>query len=478
MVATSPNLNSLADTDPSPADNSYYTFIFGTQPAYDMAVTSITTSQFLAAGNVNITGVLRNFGSTTITSVRMNYKIDGGATVSATLSGLNIAPLATYAFTHTTPWTATVGTHTIDAWADELNISNVDANPSDDHKIKSVSVLSESVQRKPLFEIFTSSTCGPCKPGNEAFHAIVDLKNPDDHVIIKYQQDFPGTGDPYCTTEATNRRATPYGINSIPRMEIDGGWDGNASSFTTALYDAARAIPAQYKMDGTFNVNNKSVTAKVKFSPLFNASGAKLYVAILERLTTANVKSNGETEFEQVMKKMLPNENGTTLPAVSIGAWDSLSFNYTFNGSYRLPSNGQPANVINHATEHSVEGFYDTYVIAWIQAADKSVYQAVNLTSLTPTSTEDFSATVSEIEVYPNPASDRIQATLHLKEQDNILATLVDNNGSVVETKSVRLDAGAQTIQFNTSALSSGLYHLMIFDSKNNSSVHKVVVQH
>lgn len=476
-VATSPNLVSLAATDPTPADNSYYSFIPGTQPAYDMSVTSITTSPYQAVGNVNVTGVIRNLGSTTITSLTLNYKIDAGAAVSAPLTGLSIAPLATYNFTHTTPWAAAIGSHTVEVYATNLNGANPDANPSDDSKIKSISVMSENVQRLPLFEIFSSSTCGPCAPGNTNYKSIVSTKPSSEYVNLKYQQDFPGTGDPYCTTEAVNRRGY-YAINSIPRMEIDGGWDGNASSFTTALYDAARAIPAQYKLEGTYGVNNKTVTAKARFSPLFNAAGAKLYVAILEKKTTANIKSNGETEFFDVMKKMLPSEAGTAVPAVTIGNWDSLSFTYTFNGNYRLPGDGQTANRINHTTENSIEEFTDLYVIAWIQGADKQVYQAANLVSNTPVGMQEFSNAIQQVDVYPNPTTDVLNVTLNMKNNDNVLATLVDINGNMIESKSINTIPGQNTVQFNTKNLAQGMYHVMIFDSKNNSSVHKVMVQH
>lgn len=477
MVPLSPNLVALSGTDPTPADNSYYTFIPGTQPAFDMSVTSITTSQYLAAGNVNVAGVIRNLGSTTITSLTMNYKIDGGTAVSAPLTGLSIAPLATYNFTHPTPWNATIGNHTIEAYATDLNGANADVNPGDDSKIKSVSVMSETVQRLPLFEIFSSSTCGPCKPGNENFHTVVSTKPSEDYVKVKYQQDFPGTGDPYCTTESVNRR-NYYAINSIPRMEIDGGWDGNASSFTTALYDAARAVPAQYKMNGTYGVDNKSVSAKVRFSPLFNATGAKLYVAVLEGKTTSNVKSNGETEFLNVMKKMLPNENGTTVPAVTIGNWDSITLNYTFNGSYRLPTDGATANRINHATEHSVEEFTDLYVIAWIQGSDKQVYQAANLTSLTPVGLNDISNSIAAIDVYPNPSSDRVKVELNMKSNDMLIASLIDLNGNVISSKAIQATQGKNSIEFDVQNLANGVYNILIFDSKNNSSVQKIVVNH
>jgi len=477
-VALSPNLASLAQTDPTPADNSYYTFIPGMQPAFDLSATSITTNKYVSVGNTTITGVIKNIGTTTITSMTMNYKIDGGAPVTAILSGLNISSLSSYNFTHTVPWNATIGAHTVEVYATNLNGSNIDANTANDKTTKTINVLSEVVQRIPLFEVYTSSTCPPCKAGNENFHTIVDTKPATDFVSVKFQQDFPGTGDPYATTETVNRRSSYYGITSIPRMEIDGGWDGNANSFTTALYDAARALPAQYKLTGTYAQVGPSFTAKVKFSPLFNATGAKVYVAILEKSTIKNIKSNGETIFYQVAKKMLPSELGTTLPNVAVGNWDSLTMNYTFNGNYRLATDGTAANHINMAIEHAVEDFKNLYVVAWIQGTDKQVYQAANLTSLYPLGTTDFTATIKNVSVYPNPTSDEINIELNMKESDEILTSLVDMNGNMIETKSVKTTLGTNKITFNVSKLAQGIYNVLIFDSKNNSSVHKITVQH
>ncbi|HMN33676.1 MAG TPA: T9SS type A sorting domain-containing protein [Chitinophagaceae bacterium] len=478
-VAGAPNMPSLSTGDPSPIDNSYYAFIPGTQPQYDLTVKSITTNPFLVAGNTNITGVIRNLGTATITSFDLNYKIDNGATVTAPITGVNIASLTTYNFTHPTQWNATIGQHTVDVWATNLNGNNPDANPADDHKTSSIGVLSENVQRLPLYEIFTSSTCPPCKPGNENFHTIISGKPANDFVYIKYQEDFPGTGDPYATTESVNRR-NYYAINTIPRMEIDGGWDGNANSFTNTEYNQSRLVPAYFKLEGNYKVDNKTVNTKVKFSPLTTVvNGVKLHVAILEGTTSLNKKSNNENYFYQVMKKMVPNENGTAIsPNLTVGNWDSLSLSYTFNGNYRLPSDGQPANVIKHATEHSVEEFTDLMAIAWIQGPDKVVYQAVNLTSLVPVGVEDFTATIKDIQVYPNPAQDIMNIQIDAKANEKIIATLVDLNGNIINASSHSIQQGANTITINTKGIANGIYHLMLIDSRNNSSVHKIVIQH
>ncbi len=480
-IATSPNLLSLAATDPTPADNSYYTFMQGVQPNYDMHMVSISTPSYVVTGNNNITGIIQNFGAVPVTSFTINYKIDGGAVVSAPVTAVNVTSNGTYTFTHATPWSATVGTHTCECYATNIN-GNPDANTANDATMKTINVLSEIVQRIPLFEIFTSSTCGPCAPGNTNYHSIVDLKSADDFVSIKFQQDFPGTGDPYCTTEGFNRRNF-YAINSIPRMEIDGGWDGNASSFTTALYDEARAVPAQFKMQGSFlNVpSTKTLSGKVKYAPLFNntASNSKLYIAIIENLTTANVKSNGETKFEQVMKKMIPSDVGAALPAHNAGIWDSTTFTYTFNGNYRLPADGQAANRINHTTEHSVENFGNLRIVAWIQstAADKQVFQAINLTGSFPTGIkEDVSVSIKNVEMYPNPTTTSLNVTMDMKSADDIMIYIVNTQGEMVKAITKKVQSGTNKIALDMSTLASGSYYITVLDSKNNSSTHQISV--
>ena len=52
------------------------------------------------------------------------------------------------------------------------------------------------------------------------------------------------------------------------------------------------------------------------------------------------------------------------------------SVTYTFQGNYRLPSNGQAANIIDHTKEHSVENFENLRAVVWIQDGNKAVHQS------------------------------------------------------------------------------------------------------
>src|SRR5690606_325058 len=116
----------------------------------------------------------------------------------------------------------------------------------------------------------------------------------NDYIAIKYQQDFPGTGDPYCTDESVSRRNF-YAINSIPRMEIDGGWDGNANSFTDALHNEAKAKPSFLELTANHTISDsgKTITVNVNMNPLADLTSAQntIYISIIERTTFDNKKS-------------------------------------------------------------------------------------------------------------------------------------------------------------------------------------------
>ena len=172
----------------------------------------LTTSQYQVAGDVTVTSVFRNLGTETITDLEFNYVSDLGTPVAQNVTGLNIAPFATATLSHNVPLNLATGTHLVEAYMDRLNKVNVDSRPNNDRASKSIFVMAKFEQRLPLFEIFSSSTCGPCTPANANYKSITDLKDNTKYVDIKYQQDFPGTGDPYRTTESVNRRDTMLSI--------------------------------------------------------------------------------------------------------------------------------------------------------------------------------------------------------------------------------------------------------------------------
>jgi len=184
-----------------------------------------------------------------------------------------------------------------------------------------------------------------------------------------------------------------------------------------------------------------------------------LHIAIKEKKTTANVKTNGETEFFNVMKKMVPNENGTAIAPLVNGTPASYSFCYTFNGSYRLPNNA--SDPINHAIEHSVEEFADLAVAVWLQnAGTKEVYQAAE--GQLVLGINDFDPISHNMMLYPNPANDFTSISIDMDHSAEAVVNVVNTLGQTVISTSEQLESGTSKIQLATAGLSAGVYFVNV----------------
>lgn len=230
--------------------------------------------------------------------------------------------------------------------------------------------------RTILLEGYTSSWCAPCVQGNAKLKSVLE-ENQGSYALIKYQVNFPGDGDPYYTSEVEVRKLY-YGANTAPWLVLNGGNGINTASITNNHLVNLQNVPATMDLEVDFYVEGQTVYAKAKINPTVDITGQnlKLFMAIVEKQTFNNIGPNEETEFEQVMKKFMPNANGITIgnvtantPVVRLQQWE-------FKGNYRLPTSA--GNPINHNIEHSVENFDNLTVVAWVQAQNKAIQQACN----------------------------------------------------------------------------------------------------
>ncbi|MBK0404168.1 T9SS type A sorting domain-containing protein [Adhaeribacter sp. BT258] len=456
QVAASPNVASQSTADPTPADNTYYAFTPGAQPSYDLSVTSLTNASYLVLANAPflITGTIRNLGATPVTSFTLNYKINNGTTVSAPVTA-SIAPLATYSFTHPTSWTpAAAGNYTIEAWATDINVSNADMVTSNDSGSKQVSVLANVAPRTVLHEVFTSATCPPCKSGNANLHKITTA-NPGKSIDIKYQQNYPNAGnDPYQTAESISRHNW-YGINSIPRMEVDGGWDGNANNYTASLLNNFQTKPALVNITVTQTVVGHTVTAQAVIDPIGNSIPSNNLVAhmvITEKRTVKNKRSNGETEFFDVMKKMMPNENGTAIAPLT-GAPVTINQSYTFPSPVQLVG---PKNLF----PDSVENLNNLEVVVFLQdKVTKEVFQAAKSFNIKSGVTDNILA--ASLSVYPNPTDGIVNITFTPEKAENATLEIYNAVGARVWNMSVKAsEINGKMIDADLSKQPNGFYFL------------------
>lgn len=397
-----------------------------------------------STGNTPITGSFKNAGLNTIDSVDLNWQADGGAINTQTLTGLNLAPGQVYNYTHQAQWNATLGLHNISVWVTAANDSDLTNNQLD----KSISVASNSVTRFPLYEKFSSSTCGPCATFNGTYFSPFYTPNSSSFALIDYQVNWPGAGDPYYTAEV-GTRVGYYGVSGAPTLFVDAK-DGTNFNTAGLQADLAEAIaqPAYFTVAATKSELGFSSDLTVNVDILPYLSGTyKLHVAVVEKVTTGNVASNGETSFKNVMMKMIPNASGTII-------------NCTYNQPIPTITLQQNLDGLN------IEEMTDLEVIVFIQSTNsgKAVMQTAIATEVL--ANDQFAA--KKFKVYPNPS----EGTLRVKSETPVSVSIADITGKVVFT----MDDVNNDTQMNLNSLQKGMY-IATITSGSDKETQKVILK-
>ena len=432
-----------------------------TPSALDMKGVDMTTPStiILANGPVTVSGKLQNMGTTTVTSMDVNYSVDGGATVTESLSGLSLATGDYYDFNHGTTWSPTAaGVYDIAVWATNINGAS-DMNTANDMVSGQVTVYDNATIKRPMLESFTSSTCGPCVAGNVNVASVLTAYSDDQYSLLKYQMSWPGSGDPYYTLEGGDRR-TYYNVNAVPDFILDGNvWQGNSSSLLNSQVDAVLANPAFAEISSYFTVTGQTVDITVSINPIGDfANSLTLYTAIYEIKTYNNVGSNGETEFGNVMKKMVPGSMGFALPTLQTGVTVVENFSHTFQGSYTLPPDAN--SPIDHTTQHSIEDFNNLGVVTWIQDdATKEVIQST-VSTISGTSVEELSTT--KLMLFPNPAENTATVAFEGLEGSDIKIDLYNLLGELVFTGNHTSASNFDYYNIDVTTLNNGIYNLVL----------------
>lgn len=318
--------------------------------------------------------------------------------------------------------------------------------------------------RVTLIETFTSSTCGPCVSGNINLEGILaDSQNDDKSVSLKYQMSWPGNGDPYYTEEGGERRQV-YAVSGVPVTEIDGTTEVSTSGMSQSDLTSAYAVAPRVLIDAHYEVDEaaKTITVQASVTVLENTPpGWRLYMAVFENETSNNVGSNGETSFEHVMKKMLPNESGKVMSPMQAGETFNWTEVYTFNGNYTLPANA--LSPIDHATEHSIEEFSDLGVAVWVQTLINSEVMQAGYAQVGLVGLEESTPTIASAKIYPNPAMDKATVAFQTTQSEDYTIEVINVMGQAVYTTTLsNVEAGRTTHDFSTNELSNGIYTVRI----------------
>lgn len=190
-------------------------------------------------------------------------------------------------------------------------------------------------QRIVLLEEATNASCPPCASNNPVLQSFYE--NHFGGVIsVRYHAWWPGVDPMYDANRDDNKtRIQFYGINGVPAYAMDGHYYSdsfpfNGDEMTRQMYEHLTE-PSPVKIRVTADFDDAAVHVHVDIIALQDvaADNLKLRVAIIERRIDFGgpAGGNGESVFNDVMRKMLPNGAGTSVDAMTPG--DSLAFDFT-----------------------------------------------------------------------------------------------------------------------------------------------------
>jgi hypothetical protein len=193
--------------------------------------------------------------------------------------------------------------------------------------------LTAQTQRVILYEEFTGENCPPCASTNPGLHQL--LHTPGNYstkiVAVKYQcaiPSAPGPGSLYQdNTSEVNTRQTYYNVpfapyarfNGIEIPDPGGSSNGHAGLLTQNHINDSSIVNAPFSLDMVYGFNTAqdsvTITATITAAQAMSGSSLVLHVAMEEaeiHFTTAP-GTNGEKDFYDVMRKMVPSASGTAI---------------------------------------------------------------------------------------------------------------------------------------------------------------------
>ncbi|MCC7429346.1 Omp28-related outer membrane protein [bacterium] len=192
--------------------------------------------------------------------------------------------------------------------------------------------ISFSAQRLVLFEEMTNASCAPCAAYNPGIESLLDQLGEEIVIQVAYHAWWPGYDPMYQENVPDNTaRIQYYGVNGVPDIFADGILGPSPANPTAIQND----IMSRYNAPSPFTITltdslgngtlyiNASVTAEANATPS-QLANLKIHFAIVETRIYPNPPgSNGENEFRNALRMMLPNSNGETL---TISAGETLNF--------------------------------------------------------------------------------------------------------------------------------------------------------
>jgi hypothetical protein len=325
-------------------------------------------------------------------------------------------------------------------------------------------------QRLILVEEFTQASCGPCAAANPQFNALLNA-NPTKVISLKHQVNWPGVDPMNAQYPSVSSRVSYYNINSVPYALMDGvaasgmSYTGYPNNLTQGDINSEYTVPSPFTIDvqHTLNANMDSIfiTVHVTATQAYTAPAnyVRLHTNLIEKhihFTTAP-GSNGEKDFYNVVRKMIP----TTIGQALAGNW-TVGQDTTFTYPIPVPS------YIYDVTQLAV--------VCFIQNNGTKVVEQAGY-SISPVGINNPVNSLSTVNLFPNPASSQAKISFDLPNGSDVTINIYSETGMLVRTEKRRMMAvGKQEAEIDVETLSNGMYIVELITGEMKSTTKLNVV--
>tara|TARA_R110002049_G_scaffold134601_3_gene294078 strand:- start:346 stop:2442 length:2097 start_codon:yes stop_codon:yes gene_type:complete len=493
-VAGSPNVagvNTNGGSADGPDDNTYYEFGFGTQPAADAELLSVSLPAVLAnASSTTISGDLINAGSSTLTAFDVKYTVNGGAVVSESFTGQSIMAGSKGTFTLTNPFIGTPGNKDFVFWVEATG----DARSFNDTLLTTATVnAGGSGTKKVLLEEFTTAPCQFCPDGEvivdqirssipEAISVGIHAGFGTDAMTIPAHSTYAAAFTTGAPTACIDRKIFP---NETRVGHSRGAWVANTASQVNEL------TPLDITLTGALTAaNTVDITVDVDFADfLANWEDANVTVFVVEDSVVGTGSGYNQVNFynNQAGHPYF----GTGNPIIgyphrhvvralaTTSAWGDDTF---FTSAPTLNSNYNKTYTINlnPAWDQSKMEFV-AFVNYYDAATGENEREVVNVNKMKfsdlVVGVAKNNINVTEFTVYPNPVQNgQVNVKFELKKSENVTVEIVSVLGEVVSSiNRGTLAAGEQKMRLDVDNLNSGIYFVKV-TAGNEVSTQRVSV--
>ena len=278
--------------------------IFPSSDDIDIQLSSIEVNNTVQSGEIEIGFIASNISNKEITSFEANYEIEGYETVTETFN-IAIAPKQKQSVKFKKTVDFLPGTHEI-----KVNIISVngeeDSNLDNNSMTKEIRAFLKTIERKPMIEHFSSSTCTPCVAVDNDMTTLTS-DNKGKYTYVKYPWNYPGYGDKYYIADCGVRGAY-YGVEGVPSITFDG--TTTTKQPKQSNFDDRYNTASYVDIIGAFDVEGNTINVTADIISYIDMPNVKVFATVNEKTTTGNVGTNGMKEFHHILMNMLSGVEG------------------------------------------------------------------------------------------------------------------------------------------------------------------------